>query len=75
MPRLYTIEDLIGHAAEQGIRLSKDTIYTWLQTGRLLGFKLNGPTSGWRIDERDWDQFIEDRRAEAIAERKSGVDA
>lgn len=65
MTRLYLVEEL---AAEQHV--SKDTIYDWLNSGVLVGFKLGGKTSPWRIDERDWDDFVERRRADALAERQ-----
>lgn len=57
MTRLYTVDEL---ADEHD--LSKDTIYDWLRAKQLIGFKLG---VAWRIDERDWDAFVDARRAAA----------
>ena len=51
---LYTVDRL---AEEQG--LSNDTIYDWLKTGELRGFKLG---VAWRIHPDDWEAFINRRR-------------
>jgi excisionase family DNA binding protein len=54
MTDLYTVDAL---HADTGI--SKDTIYDWLKSGELRGFKLG---VAWRVHPDDWDEFIERRR-------------
>ena len=60
MSKLYTVDDIAALAGVSG-----DTVRSWLKSGRLVGFKLTGDTQGaaWRIEPRDWEHFIEVRRA------------
>lgn len=51
---LWTVETLA--AAHD---LSKDTVYDWLKSGELRGFKLGVE---WRIHPDDWAEFIDRKR-------------
>lgn len=62
MPRLFTVDELV---AAYPTLAKRDAVYDWLRDGELVGFKLG---VRWRIDERDWEAFVEGRRA-AAAER------
>ena len=65
MSKLYTVDDIVGLAG-----VNADTVRSWLKSGRLVGFKLTGDTQGspWRIDPRDWELFVEARRAARAAD-------
>lgn len=57
MTTLYTVKEL-----HQLHDISADTIYDWLLSGELRGFKLG---MAWRIHPDDWDEFIARRRGVA----------
>jgi hypothetical protein len=59
--RLFTVDDICSEH-----KLGRDLIYDLLNRGELVGFKLGGKTSEWRVDEREWEAFIDRRRALAL---------
>lgn len=53
-PPYYTVKELAGI-----YDVNPDTVYDWLLTGELSGFKLG---RSWRVHPDDWDKFIARRR-------------
>jgi excisionase family DNA binding protein len=37
------------------------TVLTWLQSGRLKGYRLGGTRAGWRVKPEDLEQFLAER--------------
>lgn len=68
-PRIYKVPELIAVARESGVVVGRNTVYGWLRSGELRGYRLRNGQSAWRIDERDWLAFLERHRrdAEAVA--------
>ena len=54
MSRLLNIEELADY-----LRLQKQTIYNWLNQGKISGIKVGGV---WRFDRRDIDAWLRSRR-------------
>ena len=54
MSRLLNIEELADY-----LRLQKQTIYNWLNQGKIAGIKVGGV---WRFDRRDIDAWLRSRR-------------
>lgn len=54
MPRLINIEELADY-----LRLQKQTIYNWLNQGKISGIKVGGV---WRFDQREIDEWLRTRR-------------
>jgi excisionase family DNA binding protein len=57
--RDYTVPEI----AER-LRVSQWTVYNWLKSGRLGGYRPGGTKAGWRIPASDLDRFIAERRGE-----------
>lgn len=54
MSRLMNIEELADY-----LRLQKQTIYNWLNQGKISGIKVGGV---WRFDRKDVDDWLRSRR-------------
>lgn len=54
MPRLINIEELAEY-----LRLQKQTIYNWLNQGKISGIKVGGV---WRFDQSEIDDWLKSRR-------------
>ncbi len=54
MQRLMNIEEVADY-----LRLKKQTLYNWLNKGKISGIKLGGV---WRFDRRDIDAWLKTRR-------------
>lgn len=54
MQRLMDVDELADY-----LRLKKQTIYNWLNQGKLSGIKLGGV---WRFERREIDTWIRSRR-------------
>ena len=54
MTRLISIDELADY-----LRLQKQTIYNWLNQGKISGIKVGGV---WRFDRRDIDKWLKSRR-------------
>lgn len=54
MNRLINIEELADY-----LRLQKQTIYNWLNQGKIAGIKVGGV---WRFDRKDIDEWLRSRR-------------
>ena len=54
--RYMTVETVARRLA-----ISEETIRRWLRSGRLRGIRLGERRAGWRISERDLDDFIRER--------------
>lgn len=61
LPDLYTLDD-IGATYPH---LSRDTLYDYLNSGELRGFKIGRV---WHVDPDDWTAFLERRKASAAVE-------
>jgi hypothetical protein len=59
LPELYTVGDL-----QRAYGLSKDTLYDWLKSGELPGFKLG---LVWHVRPEDWTAFLLRRRDQTAA--------
>jgi excisionase family DNA binding protein len=54
MNRLINIEELADY-----LRIQKQTIYNWLNQGKISGIKVGGV---WRFDRKDVDDWLKSRR-------------
>jgi excisionase family DNA binding protein len=54
MTRLINIEELADY-----LRIQKQTIYNWLNQGKISGIKVGGV---WRFDRKEIDQWLNTRR-------------
>ncbi|MCK9595172.1 MAG: helix-turn-helix domain-containing protein [Candidatus Omnitrophica bacterium] len=54
MSRLMNIEELADY-----LRIQKQTIYNWLNQGKISGIKVGGV---WRFDRKDIDDWLRSRR-------------
>ncbi|MCM8781146.1 MAG: helix-turn-helix domain-containing protein [Candidatus Omnitrophica bacterium] len=54
MTRLMDIDELADY-----LKLKKQTIYNWLNQGKISGIKVGGV---WRFDRRDIDVWLRSRR-------------
>jgi excisionase family DNA binding protein len=54
MARLINIEELADY-----LRLQKQTIYNWLNQGKIAGIKVGGV---WRFDQKEIDDWLRSRR-------------
>jgi len=63
MPRLINIDELAEY-----LRLQKQTIYNWLNQGKISGIKVGGV---WRFDQKEIDDWLRSRRTPR-AGHKSG---
>lgn len=57
MSRLLNIEELADY-----LRIQKQTIYNWLNKGKITGIKVGGV---WRFDRKDIDDWLRSRRVKA----------
>lgn len=48
------------------LKVSDQTVWRWLKTGRMRGINLSGKT-GWRVRESDVNAFIEELEGKAAA--------
>jgi excisionase family DNA binding protein len=58
---MHTVEETyytLPEVAEK-LKVSRRTVYRWVQAGELPAYKLGGE---FRITERDLEQFLEERR-------------
>ena len=63
MSRLMDIEELADY-----LRLKKQTLYNWLNQGKISGIKVGGV---WRFDRREVDAWLKSRHRQS-KEIKSG---
>ena len=54
MPRLIDVDELAEY-----LKLKKQTIYNWLNQGKISGIKVGGV---WRFSRRDVDIWLRSRR-------------
>jgi len=54
MPRLIDVDELADY-----LRLKKQTIYNWLNQGKISGMKVGGV---WRFDRREIDAWLRSKR-------------
>ncbi|MFA5090985.1 MAG: helix-turn-helix domain-containing protein [Candidatus Omnitrophota bacterium] len=54
MARLIDVDELANY-----LKLKKQTIYNWLNQGKISGIKVGGV---WRFDRRDIDIWLKSRR-------------
>ena len=59
LPELFTIDHLMARYPH----LSRDTMYDWLNSGELVGFKLGRV---WHVHPDDWDAFLARRRGVGV---------
>lgn len=52
--KFLTVEDI-----KTTLNVHEQTVRDWLKSGRLKGINFGGKT-GWRVEERDFDAFIEE---------------
>jgi len=57
MTRLIDVDELA-----QYLKLKKQTIYNWLNQGKISGIKVGGV---WRFDRREIDEWLRSRRRES----------
>ena len=62
MQRLLDVEELAKY-----LKLQKQTIYNWLNQGKIAGIKVGGV---WRFDRKDIDDWLKSRRRMAKIEVK-----
>lgn len=55
MVSLIDIDELAGY-----LKLKKQTIYNWLNQGKISGIKVGGV---WRFDRRDIDNWLKSKRS------------
>ncbi|MBU0504185.1 MAG: helix-turn-helix domain-containing protein [Candidatus Omnitrophota bacterium] len=55
MQRLMSIEELASY-----LQLQRQTIYNWLNQGKISGIKVGGV---WRFDRRDVDAWLKSRKS------------
>jgi len=54
MPRLIDVDELADY-----LRLKKQTIYNWLNQGKISGMKVGGV---WRFDRREIDVWLRSKK-------------
>jgi excisionase family DNA binding protein len=54
--RYYTVAQMSAQ-----LQVSEHTIRNWLTRGKLRGVKLGANRAGWRIRERDIDEFLKEQ--------------
>jgi len=54
MPRLIDVDELADY-----LRLKKQTIYNWLNQGKISGMKVGGV---WRFDRREVDAWLRSKK-------------
>ena len=54
MPRLIDIDELANY-----LKLKKQTLYNWLNQGKIGGIKVGGV---WRFDQKEIDAWLNTRR-------------
>ncbi|QQE77765.1 helix-turn-helix domain-containing protein [Alicyclobacillus sp. SO9] len=61
---LYTTQQALEILQEHGITSSRQQVTKWIRQGKLnaIPFEKNKPQIGYRIEEKELDKFIEDRR-------------
>ena len=64
--RLLTVTE-----ATARLRLNPETIRRWLRDGRLIGIDLGSDAAGWRIDPRDLDAFLRERRGTRTTKKEA----
>jgi len=57
MSRLIDIDELADY-----LKLKKQTIYNWLNQGKIAGIKVGGV---WRFDRRDIENWLKSKKREA----------
>ncbi|MFA5362341.1 MAG: helix-turn-helix domain-containing protein [Candidatus Omnitrophota bacterium] len=62
MNRLMNIDELANY-----LRLQKQTIYNWLNQGKISGIKVGGV---WRFDRKDVDDWLRSKRRVSKGERQ-----
>jgi len=63
MTRLIDIDELAAY-----LKLKKQTIYNWLNQGKISGIKVGGV---WRFDRREIDAWLRSRRREPTLNNNS----
>ena len=48
-----------------------ETVRRWLRDGRLIGIDLGSDSAGWRIDPRDLDAFLSERRTTRTTKKET----
>ena len=64
MSRLIDIDELAEY-----LKLKKQTIYNWLNQGKISGMKVGGV---WRFDRRDIDTWLRSKKRTAPSRGASG---
>ncbi len=59
MSRLIDIDELADY-----LKLKKQTIYNWLNQGKISGIKVGGV---WRFDRRDIDNWLRSRKRGVVS--------
>ncbi|MDD5505628.1 MAG: helix-turn-helix domain-containing protein [Candidatus Omnitrophica bacterium] len=59
MSRLIDIDELAEY-----LKLKKQTIYNWLNQGKISGMKVGGV---WRFDQRDIDTWLRSKKRSSIS--------
>ncbi len=62
MNRLMNIDELAHY-----LRLQKQTIYNWLNQGKISGIKVGGV---WRFDRKEVDDWLRSKRRVSKGERQ-----
>jgi excisionase family DNA binding protein len=62
MNRLMNIDELANY-----LRLQKQTLYNWLNQGKISGIKVGGV---WRFDRKEVDDWLRSKRRVSKGERQ-----
>ncbi len=57
--RLFSVPEVADR-----LRVTEETVRTWLRSGRLRGLRPGGRRAGWRVRESDLARFIDTTTAE-----------
>ena len=44
------------------LQVHRDTVYAWIRSGQLPGYRIGGRKAGFRIKQSDLERFVEARR-------------
>ena len=58
---------LTVHNVAEQLKVSEYTVRSWLNTGRLKGFRPGGDKAGWRIEQSEVARFIARAKGEQAA--------
>jgi excisionase family DNA binding protein len=47
------------------LKVDEETVRRWLRRGELIGIRLGGGRSGWRVDPADLAQFVQAKKVAA----------